>query len=104
MATRRFPLCPHAITYYPSDGTARTIKAEVFGDTIEVHPDDDHLGDAMVAAIHALGHNVDTALQERGRVADIDDWSLAIRVYARVKAWPVVPGVTIENPMPKDAS
>lgn len=105
MAARRFPLCPHAVTYYTFDGAARTIKAEVLTGVTDIPQEDMHaVGDAVLIAVNALGRDMDATLRVRGLVADVDDWSLTIRAYARVKTWPAVPGITVENPMPKDAS
>lgn len=104
MAVRRFPLCPSAITYYSFNEAARTIKAEALAATMDISADAPYLGDAVLIAVGQLGRDMDATLRARALVADVDDWDLTIRVHIRVKAWPAIPGITVENPMPKSAS
>lgn len=105
MATRRFPLLMSTISYPTVSGKRRTCRSEELGGSIDIPCRDIDLIDSPVHhAIRHLGQRMDDMLQARDYVADIDDWAIDVCIRAHVKGWPRIPGLTVENPMPGDAS
>lgn len=116
MSTRRFPLDPPNVTVAAPGGRQTTLHAETL--TARAVVPVEHIlasastpnpytasAHAVLRGIHDVACNIDSRLAESGRVADAEIWSLTVRIEARVKTWPALPGVTTGwIPMPPDAS